>query len=426
MRILTKTSLYYLLVSLLVFLIGGVSFYKIMQIEIYDEVDDQLYTDQVNILGYIRQHNKLPSVTSGISEAIIVREADEVHKGIEELSDTLIFSTYDDEFVPFRRLTFTAYQNGKPYEYTILKSLIDFSDLFESTMLAMGWIFLLLLVGMGVVNYAINKYSWRPFYDTLTKVKSYGLSQHKPLHLNSSSTTEFQELNQVLQAMTAKIHHDYLNLKEFTENASHEIQTPLAILNSKIELFMQSENLTQQQAKLLEEMYSSVSRLSRLNKSLILLTRIENREYKVQEPIPLHLVIQEQLEQLQEMASMHQLIVLPPQLEPTFILMNQGLAEMLVSNLLTNAIRHNHEGGTIQVSLSPQELCVENTGEALEVAPELLFARFMSVKDSSGSLGIGLALVKKVCEIYAMTPSYAYANGKHSLCIRFQQKAALA
>ena len=422
MRLLTKTSLYYLLVSLVVFLVGGLSFYKIMQNEIYDEVDDQLYTDKENIFEYIRENNRLPNVTSGISEAIIVRKADTVNPTIEDLGDTLIFSTYDQEYVAFRRLTFTAYQNGQPYEYTILKSLIDFQDLFESTMLAMGWILLLLLVGLGLVNYFINQYIWRHFYETLNTVKRYSLSQYSPLQLVRSSTTEFQELNEVLQGMTDKIHSDYFNLKEFTENASHEIQTPLAIMNSKLELFMQAEDLTQQQAKMLEDMYASTSRLSRLNKSLILLTRIENREFREQEQVPFHELLQEQLEQLREMADMRGLALPPPELEPVYINMNRGLAEVLVSNLLVNAIRHNHEGGHIQVLLQKEKLCVSNTGEALIGPADKLFGRFMSGDNASGSLGIGLALVKRICDLYGLAPSYRYTDGTHRLCIAFPQK----
>ncbi|MFD2514799.1 sensor histidine kinase [Pontibacter locisalis] len=418
MRLLTKTSLYYLLVSFIVFLVGGISFYKIMQTEIYDEVDDQLFTDKENILAYIREHDRLPSVTSGISEAILVREAVAVTPSMEELADTLIFSKYDEEYVPFRYLRFTAYQNDKPYEYTILKSLIDFRDLFESTMLAMAWIFLLLLIGLGAVNYLINKSIWRHFYQTLQKVKRYSLSRHAPLQLNKSSTREFQELNEVLLAMTKKIQDDYVNLKEFTENASHEIQTPLAIVNSKLELFMQSKSLTQQQAKMLEEMYAATTRLSRLNKSLILLTRIENHEFKEHEEVPLHEVVKEQLEQLEEMMAMQGLEVTQSDLEPTFLYMSRGLAEILVSNLLVNAIRHNQEGGRINVSLQKSTFCVRNTGEAFQAPVDKLFGRFMSGNNTSGSLGIGLALVKKISDVYNMSYSYLYEHGEHCLCIK--------
>ena len=418
MRLLTKTSLYYLFVSFVVFLVGGISFYKIMQTEIYDEVDDQLFTDKENILAYIREHDRLPNVTSGISEAIIVREAEAVMPTMEELADTLIFSKYDEEYIPFRYLRFTAYQNDKPYEYTILKSLIDFQDLFESTMLAMGWIFLLLLTGLGAVNYLINKSIWRHFYQTLHKVKRYSLSRHAPLQLTESSTREFQELNEVLLAMTQKIQNDYINLKEFTENASHEIQTPLAIVNSKLELFMQSESLTQKQARMLEEMYAATKRLSRLNKSLILLTRIENREFKEQEAVPLHEVVGEQLGLLEEMIAMYGLEVAHSDLEPTYVNMSRGLAEILVSNLLVNAIRHNQEGGQICVLLQKGTFCVRNTGEALQEPADKLFGRFMSGSNTAGSLGIGLALVKKICDVYNMGSTYRFEDGEHCLCIK--------
>lgn len=424
MRVLTKTSLYYLLVSVVVFLVGGTSFYWIMQSEIYDEVDDQLFTDKENIIEFIRQHNRLPNVTSGISEAIIVKEAKQVNPTLEELADTLIYSSYDEEYVYFRRLTFTTYQNSKPYEYTILKSLTDFEDLFESTMLAMGWIFLLLLIGLVLINYYINKTIWQPFYDILSKIKRYSLSKYTPLQLKPSSTKEFQELSDVLLIMTDKIYRDYLNLKEFTENASHEIQTPLAIVNNKLELFMQAENLTQQQARMLEDMYTPLNRLGRLNKALILLTRIENQEFTEQENLPLHTLVAEQLEQLQEMINMHGIASLSKELAPVNINVNRGLAEILISNLLVNAIRHNQAGGSIDVSLNKERLCIKNTGEARATSTEQYFTRFKSGSNEGDSLGIGLALVKKICELYSLKPTYEYTDGRHILCIFFSNNPA--
>ncbi|TXK48136.1 HAMP domain-containing histidine kinase [Pontibacter qinzhouensis] len=420
MRILTKTSLYYLLVSVVVFLAGSLLFYKQLQNEIYDEVDDQLFTDKENIIQYIRENNRLPSVTSGISEAILVREAQHADLVLEELGDTLIYSNYDEEYIPFRRLTFTAYQNNKPYQYTILKSLTDFQDLFESTFIAMAWIFLMLLLGLVSVNYIINRFTWRHFYDTLHKIKHYSLTKYTPLQLKHANTTEFQELNEVLLSMTDKIYNDYLNLKEFTENASHEIQTPLAIVNNKLELFMQADNLTQQQARMLEEMAGSVSRLARLNKSLILLTRIENQEFQEQERVPLHELLQEQLEQLQEMMDLIGLSLEPPVvLEPVWLVMNRGLAEVMVSNLLLNAIRHNHQGGTIGLQLTQRELKICNTGEALAAPPDQLMGRFVSSSRSSGSMGIGLALVKRICDLYHLRLRYTYNEHQHQLVVSF-------
>ncbi|MER2998194.1 sensor histidine kinase [Pontibacter populi] len=419
MRILTKTSLYYLLVSFVVFLMGGIAYYNIMQGEIYDEVDDQLFTDKENILAFIRRTNELPHVTSGVSETIVVKEITDKNPILESLTDTLIYSSYDEENIPYRRLTFAAYQNGKAYQYSILKSVMDFDDLFESTVFAMGWTFLMLLVGLGAVNYTINKYTWRNFYDTLGKIKRYSLSQYGPLQLKPSETTEFQELNQVLQTMTDKIHNDYLNLKEFTENVSHEIQTPLAIVNSKLELFMQSGNLTPTQAKLLEEMHNSVSRLARLNKSLILLTRIENREFKENEDIPMHEFLAEQTEQLQEIIEMHGLTVEQTIVQPVQVHLNRGLAEILVSNLLINAIQHNQPDGTIKIILDKEKLCIKNSGEELTETGRNLFGRFVSSNKRKDSLGIGLALVSRICTVYNMRPTYRFDNGMHELCINF-------
>ncbi|MFD1188614.1 PorY family sensor histidine kinase [Pontibacter rugosus] len=419
MRILTKTSLYYVLVSLLVFAVGGTLFYLSLREEIYDEVDDQLFTDKENIISYVQQYHRLPNVTSGISEAILVKEADPKALVIEQLSDTLIYSTYDEELIPFRQLTFSIQQEGKIYQYTILKSLMDFQDLVESTVLAMFWTFLLLLVGLVFVNYYISKYTWRHFYDTLIKIKRYTLVQHQPLELQPTTTKEFQELNEVLQSMTGKIHSDYLNLKEFTENVSHEIQTPLAIVSSKLELFMQAEQLSENQARMLSDMYGAVNRLARLNKSLILLTRIENREFAADEQVPLHQSVTELLAQLQEVIAMRGLEIKVEEQAVVYVKMNSGLADVLLQNLLHNAIKHNYRGGSISISLTNEKLCVKNTGEAPQERPEELFSRFLTGHDTVESLGIGLALVKKICDLYKLTPKYSYASGVHSLCIYF-------
>ncbi|WP_299821414.1 HAMP domain-containing sensor histidine kinase [uncultured Pontibacter sp.] len=422
MRILTKTSLYYALVSVAVFLVGGILFYTTMREEIYDEVDDQLFTDKENIINYIRVHDRLPNVTSGISEAILVKEANMAAPIMEQLADTLIFSTYDEEYIPYRRLTFTAYQGDKPYEYTILKSLMDFQDLVESTVLAMLWTFVLLLIGLFFVNYLVSRHTWQNFYSTLYKIKRYRLAQQEPLQLSATNIKEFKELNEVITSMTDKIHSDYINLKEFTEDASHEIQTPLAVVKSKIELFMQSDNLTSEQAGMLSDMYGAINRLSRLNKSLILLTRIENREFQVQDEVPLQEVIKEQVSILQEFAAVRNITLQALELEEVYLKMNRGLAEVLVTNLLNNAIKHNHDNGYIRVYLTADKLCVANSGAKLEEVPDYLFRRFKRASAAVESLGIGLALVKKISEVYSFRYEYQFKE-EHKLCIHFDSRS---
>ncbi|WP_071530903.1 sensor histidine kinase KdpD [Pontibacter sp. BAB1700] len=196
-------------------------------------------------------------------------------------------------------------------------------------------------------------------------------------------------------------------------------------MSNKLELFMQSDNLTMQQAAMLDEMHASINRLSRLNRSLILLTRIENREFSENEAIPLHELLQEQLDQLQEMMQMHDIQVEIEAMQPVFVEMNTGLCEILISNLLLNAIRHNSTGGIIRINLQADELCIKNSGEALQDEPVSLFERFRSGGKFSGSLGIGLALVSKISELYQLQPSYTYEEGLHVLRLNFQKKNRL-
>lgn len=420
MRILTKTSLFYLGLSAVVFLVGGLVFYYTMRNEVYDEVDDLLLAERENIMAYSREHGELPAMATDLNETIFISRSEARSLPELQLIDTLLYSSYDEEFIPYRLLRFPVQIPEGQFIVTIRKSLIDFDDLLESISMLMFWLFVILLLGLLAINYFVFKKTWRPFYSTLRQIKKYELSSPQELNLKQTGTTEFRELNEVLLTMTDKIRRDYLNLKEFTENASHEIQTPLAIIRTKAELLLQAETLPPEQAQQLMAVYEAANRLSRLNQSLILLTRIGNQEFRQEEDVPLHTLLQNQLGQLGEMIELQGLALEIGSLQAVTLHMDRQLAEILLSNLLSNAIKHNMPGGKIMVSLTSESLLVRNTGAAPQAEPEELIGRFRTGRGAGpGSLGIGLAIAKKICDRYGFVLRYNYTDQAHCLAVQF-------
>jgi signal transduction histidine kinase len=280
-------------------------------------------------------------------------------------------------------------------------------------------LFIIMIIILLLYNRRITKSIWKKFYSNLGKMKNYGLMSLSDLNLENTDIDEFNDLNNVINRMADQIRNDYNNLKEFTENASHEIHTPLAIIKSKIEILIQSENLTEDELKQLIAINNSAARLSRLNQSLMLLTRIENRQFKEEKNINLREVIEKLAEELSELAEIREIKIIKKIDVDYFININPGLIEILVRNLLTNAIRYCDSDGLIEISLINNEMSFSNSGRPLSVPVDLLFERFKKNVQESDSLGLGLAIVRSICNIYNLQIEYKYNENKHIFKIIF-------
>jgi signal transduction histidine kinase len=217
--------------------------------------------------------------------------------------------------------------------------------------------------------------------------------------------------------MTSKARRDYQSLKEFTENASHEMQTPLAIAKGKLELLQQNINLDENQSKLLDDSQKALTKLSRLGQALSLLAKIENQEFTTQTNIDFSTIVTHTISLFEELATLKN-IKLEYYLQPNiYVKMDTTLADVLVTNIIKNAIQHNIENGWIRVYLDQHKLEVINSGEELHLSPETLFLRFKKSNQSKGSLGLGLAIVKKICEVNQLQVQYNYNDQTHSVQI---------
>jgi len=280
------------------------------------------------------------------------------------------------------------------------------------------WKMLLMIVAVAVTARLLSGKIFSPLRRTMKAIHSFDLKQKNKIQLPQTSTTEFKELNVFLSKMTDKAMEDYAAVKEFSENASHELQTPLAVIRSKIELLSET-NIDGVQAALIGDMQNAIEKLSHINRSLILLTKLENQEFKATESLKFCRVTKDVIATYEDWIAMRE-INLSTSLDKTIPLtIHPALAEMLISNLLSNAIRHNHDGGQINVLLTSREFCISNTGLPPQGPTCELFQRFKKSNQSNDSIGLGLAIVKQICEVNNFAIDYTYADGWHRIHVNF-------
>lgn len=278
--------------------------------------------------------------------------------------------------------------------------------------------FALLLTGFILLNRRISQRLWQPFYNSLAKIKNFSLEQNKPIVFEHAAIDEFAELNQSLDKLITGNIAAYTQQKEFAENASHELQTPLAIVQSKLELLMQSQQLTTEQYNIIEDALKALSRVSRVNKNLLLLTKIENSQYMEKDAIDLPGLLANLIPQFETIAAGKQ-IKLITQLQPAVTITgNRALVEILLNNLITNAIRHSAAGSNIILELTHNSFIISNPGNK-SLQTEQLFKRFATASIQQPGTGLGLAIVKQICNRYNWVIQYAFNNGQHVFSLSF-------
>lgn len=417
MKLLTKTNRIYLAFSLVIYLLTALAFYQIVRLLIYDEVENRLRIERRDFEAYVRAHNSwstIPYFVENKIEVVPVRRAEPFR---EIFTDTLIQNRYDNELIPFRQLTFFQPIQGVMHRVEIRKSLIQTYRLIEVITVSMILFLGLLLLGTFWFQGKLSGQLWHPFYDTLSRIKRFDLSSDTSLELDKPEITEFNELNDVLQKMAAKMQQDYRSLKEFTENASHEMQTPLALINAKVEQLIQTEQLTEVQTQWIEVIYQASRRIARLNQGLLLLAKIENRQFSDSQSIDLSGLLTEKLTDMEEVLVFKQLSVQLQTPTPFEVQLPGALADSLVTNLVSNAIRHNQPNGRIELTSTADRLCLSNTGGHLSSEPERLFERFKKESTGPDSVGLGLAIVRQICDNYGLRIAYQETEGIHQFCI---------
>ena len=328
-----------------------------------------------------------------------------------------IYDSVEHNKKPFRELATSVQIRNKHYLLTVRMALVENSELVMAIGLLQALLIIMLAGGLILLNRSMSKRLWRPFYSTLDQLKAFKVDRNESIVPQPTSISEFNDLNETVATLTSRSRKAYLDQKEFIENASHELQTPIAIFQSKLDMLMQAPQLSDTDAATISELEATAARMARLNKNLLLISKIDNRQFENKETVNIHEIVKVILTQIDAIGAT-QGIVITTSIEPYSMMANRTLIEILISNLLSNAVRHNIPGGHVNVDLHSGVLKISNSGDPQPRVPERMFARFVKDSATGESSGLGLAIAKNICDVNGYALTYNFAQ-YHVFTVRF-------
>lgn len=328
--------------------------------------------------------------------------------------------TYSDkpEIERYRCLKKIVYINHKPFLFTVETNIEESHETIGGIAAITVFFFVLIVLGLLFLNKKLSDSVWGPFRNTLEKLKTFNLNTQNNIDFKATDITEFEELNQSLKKLIEHNVSAYKTQKEFTENASHELQTPLAIIKNKLDVLLQNKDLTEKQYQIIEEINRALTRSSRINQNLLLLAKIENLQFAQKESLEMSSILHQSLDVFQEHFDQKQIHIHSEISEGIYINGNQTLAETLVNNLLVNIVRHTPNNGTAEIKLSQHQMVISNSG-SIPLNEDTLFKRFSKASTDSNGSGLGLAIVKEICNHQRWTIMYRFDNDYHVFSVNF-------
>jgi len=416
MKLSTRYNRVNVLTSSIILVITGIIYYFFIHLILNNKLDKDLVVEENEIRHYTRTYQKLPLPASYLDQQVIFRNLPGRSGDIREFSNTTYLNQNENKHEPGRMLVTNVRLKGQNIQVTITKSRVESEDLVRVILLITLGVTVVLLFSLLIINRFVMSRLWMPFYNILKSMKSFEVTKTESLNSDSTTIDEFIELNQSVNAMAERVKQDYRELKSFTDNASHEMMTPLAVINSKLDSLLQTEPFTAQQGTLLEDIYQATGRLSRLHQALLLLAKLENNLITDTQEIDLKCLIESKIRQFQELFERNSLTV-EVELSNKTVIMSRYLADILLNNLFSNALRHNQNRGKILIELTKTNLVISNTGKDFN-GKDKLFDRFSKSNESEG-MGLGLAITKQVCNLYGYQITYQQLNGFHVFSIFF-------
>lgn len=409
MKLLTKINRSYIQYGLIVFLIADFVIIVMSNFIIKEEIDEQLYLKSKGIEETIRKYKNFRNIyPTDMVTSIGYFDI----KG-STLKDTSIYEVNDDEMTPFRE--FTTYQSieGKHYKITTRQMLMEFDDIFGLYATLISLVLLLIFVALLLFTRRLNISLWKTFYTNIEKIKSYSFTPPSKLDLATTGIDEFDELNKVLSMMSGRLEKDYTATKEFSANAAHELQTPLAIIRNKCENLFSDSNLDEKTIETIREIYLSTDKLSGITKALLLLAKIDHGQFNENEMVSLNEIFKYWINSFQDVIQDRNLNVSISATGNCQMLIDKRLANLLIQNIFVNSIKHSTNGDQISVILTNDYFTIANMGEVAINQPDMIFNRFYKESQNNGSTGIGLAIVKKIADHYKIEIEYSFKDFKH-------------
>lgn len=419
MKLINHITRFTLGTFLFIMLVHTLVSYVLVTFFVHKRLERSLLKEKRIVFQAIGVNDSFPIFPGFAENELEIREIDKKPGAKNRFQTVELFSKREEEVQEYFELLTGISLENQHYAVRIRRSLVQTRELIFSLVASSVFSMLLILLVWGFYYRNINRKLWDPFFKSLEYLKKFDFHAGKNLKLDSSNIWEFQQLNIHLNSLSDKLFQDYQGQKHFVENASHELQTPLAVIKTQIELVLQSEHLQKKEGQLLATALDAADRLTKINKSLITLSRIENLQYVDKAEISLKNIIEKNMSIFKMEAESKDIEIIYTALSPCKKLMNDILAHIIVRNLIQNAIRHNMYSGKVWIFLSDDSIEIKNTGKVLDVPTERVFERFYKDLDSEGSIGLGLPIVKEICDLYAFRISYNIEDKLHCFRIKF-------
>lgn len=390
---------YTLFTLLLVLLIGSISHFLIITYFVHHSADHTLREYQQNIKHYVKLQG-FPVFTDNplLDRSRITWEPQPQGVVVKEyLRDTIVYSRYKQEQVVFRLLSYTMSNGNDNFLITLWQATLDSEDILLAVVVSL----IILLILFFLFYFWLTKWFvgnlWQPFYQILSQLKGVDLTIPCAITVSANRVDEFNMLHRTLNRMLDRIHEDYISLRELTETSSHELQTPLSIIKARLELMQQNEENSKKQTELIQSVSNAVDRVIRLNRFMLIIAKINNDQFPANNTIVLNNFINDFLLSYEDVIEMKNITVIKHYEEPLSLNLHPQLAEILISNLLSNAIRYNIAQGNLHISTTATSFTVSNPYS--NVIPEGdLFVRFKKSAAATEATGLGLAIVRSICQ----------------------------
>lgn len=417
-RIIQRTSA----IVLVILTLWSMLFYTAMEEEIIDEVDDAIDLYAENVITRYLAGKDLPTADNGTNNSYHLKRVTKDYAQTNPhlaYTDEMRYIIDKRETEPARVLkTIFRGHNEEWYELTVVMPTIEKRDLMEAVAYWVLGLYFTVVLTIIVVNAWIISRSMRPLYRLLKWLDRYNLNEEIEPIDNPTQITEFRTLNDTIQRFSQRNHQLFELQKRFIGDASHELQTPIAICQNRLEMLCDTE-LSEEQLDEIIKTIQTLEHLAELNRSLLLLSKIENGQFPDTIPVNMATLVQQARNEYRTIAIEKRIsIKIHTESSPVWI-MNSALAKTLIHNLYRNALVHNLDiGGEVHIHICSSKITFINTGSPITLDKEHIFDRFYKSNNKEHSTGLGLAIVKAISDLYGLTVMYCFEEGKHQFILK--------
>ncbi|MFC4209692.1 sensor histidine kinase [Pedobacter lithocola] len=417
MKLFTKYNRILILISFSGLLIIGFLFYRMLVFYLDQQIDHDLVEEIMEVKEYSVNGNFYKP--HEFEDLVVQYKKIAKAQNTSAYGDTIYFNALKHKKETARFLKTQLILDGQPYQIVVISSKSEKQEQIRNICLIILIPVMILFAIVLFINRILLKQIWTPFEQLLKNITTFNINREKPYEPVEMPVEEFRQLNRVLVELSGKVKSDYDEIKLFTENASHEMMTPLAVINSKLDNMLQSNTLGKGDGDTLIELYKATSRLTKLNQSLLLLVKIDNNLLQDEELVNLKSLIQEKAVYFDELIAERKITVDMDLLDVT-VSASPQLLDILINNLFSNVIRHNYEFGKVEIKLDTDRIIFANTGHNKALDPKKIFDRFYKDNSSEGT-GLGLAILKQICNRQGYGLSYNYQLDLHCFTITFNK-----